>query len=121
MEEKNIKKEVMKNKTDLHLKRFDELFGTKTRHRIKAMPLFRAYFDRFKNELYEESEDSKRLKEKREDLRRRLEISLTEEQKELLDQYIKMEETINIELEKQLFLFGCISSMEMKTELNESD
>ena len=105
MEEENIKKEVMKNKTDLHLKRFDELFGTKTRHRIKAMPLFRAYFDRFKNELYSESEDSKKLKEEREDLRKRLESSLTEEQKELLDQYIQMEENINIELEKQLFLF----------------
>ena len=112
---------LLKNNTDSHLRRFDELFGTKTRKKIKAMPVFRHYFDRFKNELYSESEERKQLKQEREEIYKELESSLSEDQRKLFSKYRQMEEKINIDLERQLFLFGCIASQEMMRELNEVD
>lgn len=112
---------LMGNNTDSHMRRFDELFGTKTRKKLRSMPIFRHYFDRFKNELYSESEERKQLKKEREEIYKELEGSLSEEQKELFSKYRQMEEKINIDLERQLFLFGCIASQEMIRELNEVD
>lgn len=87
---------LMGNNTDSHMRRFDELFGTKTRKKLRSMPIFRHYFDRFKNELYSESEERKQLKKEREEIYKELEGSLSEEQKELFSKYRQMEEKLTL-------------------------
>ena len=121
VEEKNKNLGLRGNSTDSHLRRFDALFGTETRKRIHAMPLFRAYFDRFKDELYSESDETRKIEAEMKEIQLKLESSFTKEQRSLFKLYETLQENAIIEIERQLFLFGCISSMEMTRELDEID
>ena len=106
----------MRNNSEKILKQYDEIFKTETNKKIKRLPLFRVFFDKFKKEFYSESEECKELREEQEKTTNKLKNTFTQEQKELFNEYINLNEKISRDIERQLFLFGYITTTELFTE-----
>lgn len=104
-----------------YLKRFDEIFGTKTNKNIRLnMPILENIFENFGETLYTPSKRYDELSHKKIEILNEMQKTFTPEQKEMFDIYHEIENQISIDVEEQLFMFGYILGNELKFEAQNS-
>lgn len=117
MEEKEILKDTKKK--EQYINKFKEVFEIKDiKFDISQMPLLKYLMDKFGEDLYVMSDESIKLLKRKNKVFEELEESLTEEQKEKLEEYWDLESRISYEMEEQLFMYGFILAQELENEKN---
>ena len=109
----------MRNDSAKVLKHFDNIFNTDTSNKIKKLPLFRVFFEKFKEDFYTVDEGTKELIAKRTEISKKLKEQLTEEQQKLWEEYGSINSEIDDNLKRQLFLFGYITATELFVETTD--
>lgn len=100
-----------------YLKRFDEIFGTRTNKNIRLnMPILEVIFENFGETLYTPSRRHEELRHKKIKLSNELQKTFTAEQKRIFNKYNEIENQISSDVEEQLFMFGYILGNELKFE-----
>ena len=116
---KIIGDEKMRNNSGKVLKHFDNIFNTNTRNNIKQLPLFRVFYEYFADDFYTTDEDTKELITKRTEISKKLKEQLTEEQQKLWEEYWDIDNQIQEELHRNLFLYGYITATELFVETTD--
>lgn len=109
----------MMNDSAKVLKHFDDIFNTNTRNNMKQLPLFRVFFEKFKEDFYTVDEETKELITKRTEISKKLKEQLTEEQQKLWEEYWDIDNQIQEELRRNLFLYGYITATELFVETTD--
>ena len=100
-----------------YLKHFDSIFNTSTEHSAHNIQLLTMIYNRFEDELYTPTKERIKLLEARKEVSDRLDNTLTEEQKQLFQQYWELDSNIHTDTEQQLFVFGNIIVTELANEI----
>ena len=66
------------------------------------------------------SDETREICKKKNKLFEELEKCLTEEQKQILEEYLELENQMNGEIEEQLFMYGFIMSQQLENERKET-
>ena len=104
-----------------YLKRFDEIFETKTNKNIRLnMPILEVIFKNFGETLYTPSRRHEELRHKKIELSNELQKTFTAEQKTIFNKYNEIENQISSDVEEQLFMFGYILGNELKLEIKNN-
>ena len=110
------KDEIKKQK---YIKGFGEIFEIENiKIDTTKMPLLKYIVREFGEELYNPSDENKRLNREKMKLFAELEKTFTEEQTREFMKYWELENKSMEELEEQLFMYGFIMAQELENERN---
>ena len=117
MEEKEILDD--KKKKERYIKNFIDVFEIKNiKLDITQIPLLKCIMDKFGEDLYVMSDENIELSKKKNRIFEELEESLTEDQKQKLEEYWDLDNKINAETDEQIFMYGFIMAQELENEKN---
>ena len=110
----------MKNAEEI-LKNFDKIIGTNNAKKIvtSKFPLLLKIFEQFEEDMFVETQEYKELKEERKNIETQINSSFSDEQKQLFEEYWTVQNKMQSEIEKQIFLFGCLMKNELEDELKK--
>lgn len=110
----------MKNEKEI-LKNFDKITGTNNAKKIDTskFPLLLKIFEQFEEDMFVETQEYKELKEERKNIETQINSSFSDEQKQLFEEYWTVQNKMQSEIEKQIFLFGCLMKNELEDELKK--
>lgn len=107
----------MKNAEEI-LKNFDKIIGTNNAKKIvtSKFPLLLKIFEQFREDMYVESQEYEELKQERQNIVDKINESFNDEQKQLFEEYWDIENKMQSEIEKEIFLFGYLIRDEFEKE-----
>ena len=107
----------MKNEEEI-LRNFDKLLGT---NKIKTIdkskfPLILKLYQEFREDMFVETEEYKRLKQEKQKKKKKINNSFTSKQKQLFENYWDIEEKISSIVEEEIFIFAYLLRDEIEIE-----
>ena len=98
-----------------YVKKFNDVFkiNIKDNDINNKLKLLEDIFMALEDKLYSETIDYNEIKKKYFDISKKLEETFTEQQKELFEKVWELNICMNIETEKQLFIFGYLLANEL--------
>ncbi|MEE0866076.1 MAG: hypothetical protein U0L98_04705 [Clostridia bacterium] len=119
MKENEILKD--KEKKEKYVNNFSETFDIKDiKIDTTKLPLLTYIIHEIGEDLYIMSDETREICKKKNKLFEELEKCLTEEQKQILEEYLELENQMNGEIEEQLFMYGFIMSQQLENERKET-
>lgn len=119
MKENEILKD--KEKKEKYVNNFSETFDIKDiKIDTTKLPLLTYIIHEIGEDLYIMSDETNEICKKKNKLFEELEKCLTEEQKQILEEYLELENQMNGEIEEQLFMYGFIMSQQLENERKET-
>ncbi len=105
----------MKNEKEI-LENFDKIIGTNKKIDISKFPLLLKIFEQFEGDIFVESQEYKNLKQERQNIQAKISESFSDDQKQLFEEYWDIENKMQSEIEKAIFLFGYLIQDELENE-----
>lgn len=99
---------------------FDATFGTNISEVIanKKFPMLEFALEELGEELYALNADNRQIGKDKLDVYQKLEQTMNDEQKKLIDQYFDLEDDYYVDTEKQILVFGFCLAYEQLREMN---
>ena len=105
----------MKNEKEI-LENFDKIIGTNKKIDTSKFPLLLKIFEQFEGDIFVESQEYKNLKQERQNIQAKISVSFSDDQKQLFEEYWDIENKMQSEIEKAIFLFGYLIQDELENE-----
>ena len=105
----------MKNEKEI-LENFDKIIGTNKKIDTSKFPLLLKIFEQFEGDIFVESQEYKNLKQERQNIQAKISESFSDDQKQLFEEYWDIENKMQSEIEKAIFLFGYLIQDELENE-----
>ena len=107
----------MKNEKEI-LENFDKIIGANNAKKmdISKFPLLLKIFEQYRDDIFVKSQEYKELEQNRKNIEDKINLSFSNEQKQLFEEYWNIENKIESEIEKQIFLFGYLIRNEIENE-----
>ena len=100
-----------------YLELFNEVFKCNISEKIRAkMPVLNKIYESFENDIYVPSNYQKTLTKQRAQKYAEITNELNNKQRKAFDEYFEIENEIQIDIEKQLFVFGFLVAKELEEE-----
>lgn len=105
----------MKNEKEI-LENFEKIIGTNKKIDTSKFPLLLKIFEQFEGDIFVESQEYKNLKQERQNIQAKIGVSFSDDQKQLFEEYWDIENKMQSEIEKAIFLFGYLIRDELEYE-----
>ena len=105
----------MKNEKEI-LENFEKIIGTNKKIDTPKFPLLLKIFEQFEGDIFVESQEYKNLKQERQNIQAKISVSFSDDQKQLFEEYWDIENKMQSEIEKEIFLFGYLIRDELEYE-----
>ena len=107
----------MKNEKEI-LENFDKIIGANNAQKmdISKFPLLLKIFEQYRDDIFVKSQEYKELEQNRKNIEEKINLSFSNEQKQLFENYWNIEKKMQSEVEKAIFLFGYLLRDEIENE-----
>ena len=107
----------MKNEKEI-LENFDKIIGANNAKKmdISKFPLLLKIFEQYRDDIFVKSQEYKELEQNRKNIEDKINLSFSNEQKQLFENYWDIEKQMQSEVEKAIFLFGYLLRAEIANE-----
>ena len=115
---KNEEKELQEEFVEF----FEEVFGRKKAKKymnLRQLPLLAVIYDRLKEDVCMESKKCERLRKRQNKILDKLQKHWTERQIKLFEEYCDLDSQMDLEMERQNFMFGVLISNELDKEIKK--
>lgn len=115
---KNKEKELQEEFVEF----FEEVFGRRKAKRymdLRQLPLLAVIYDRLKEDVCMESKKCNQLRKRQNKILHKLQKNWTEKQIKLFEKYWDLDSEMDLEMERQNFMFGVLISNELDKEIKK--